>query len=62
MSGDTQIFIFDMTGKLLLEKMETRRIEKIELDLTQLPDGMYSLQLKNSDHFISKKLMIVGNP
>jgi len=57
-SGNTNIQVFDMSGKLLLQKVNFVRKEKTELDLTGLPNGVYSIQLLNGESFVSKKLVV----
>ena len=57
-SGNTQVSVFDISGKLLLEKNEFRREEKVELDLGHLPNGMYVIQLMNQEHFVQQKVVI----
>ena len=57
-SGNTQVVVFDINGKLLLEKNEFRRAENVELYLGHLPNGMYVIQLMNQEHFVQQKVVI----
>lgn len=56
-SGDTQVSIFDLNGRLLSVKNESRRCELIEFDLGNFPKGMYVIQLMNQDHFVQHKVL-----
>ena len=56
-SGNTQILVFDVNGKLLLEKNELQR-DDVSLDLSFLPNGMYVIQLMNQEHFIQNKIVL----
>ena len=56
-SGNTQIKVFDMNGKLLLGKIEIQR-ESAEIDLSHLPNGMYVIQLINQEHFVQQKVVL----
>ena len=57
-SGDTQITVFDMHGKLLLEKNENRQLLNAEIDLVDFPNGMYVIQLMNQEHFVQHKIVL----
>jgi len=57
-SGNTMIFIFDISGKLLLEEKEIGRMEKVEMDLGHLPNGIYVVQLLNQNHFVQQKVIV----
>lgn len=57
-SGNTMISVYDISGKLLLGKTEISRMEKIELDLSHLPNGMYVVQLMNQNHFVQEKVVV----
>jgi len=56
-SGDTQVSIFDMNGKFLLEKNESSQCELMEFDLGDFPKGMYVVQLMNQDHFVQERVI-----
>jgi len=57
-SGNTQISVFDMNGKLLLQKNESMRMELVEFDLGNLPNGIYVIQLMNQEHFVQNKIVL----
>ncbi|MFK7774964.1 MAG: T9SS type A sorting domain-containing protein [Saprospiraceae bacterium] len=57
-SGNTEILVYSIDGKVLLEKMEINRFTS-SLDLSFLPNGFYILQLSNGDHFVKEKIVIV---
>lgn len=57
-SGNTQITVFSIDGKVLLEKNEITRCELVRLDLSGLPSGIYIVELSNENHFTNKKVVI----
>ena len=57
-SGNTKISVFDVSGKLLLEKNEIRREEKVDVDLSHLPNGMYVIQLMSQEYFVQEKIVV----
>ena len=58
-SGNTQVRVIDINGKILLEKLVRAREEKTSLDVEHLSNGTYFLQLWSGEHFVNKKLVIV---
>lgn len=59
LTGDVQIKIVNMKGQLIFEKMVYTRTEQTNLNLTALPNGIYSIQLLNQDIRWTEKLVIV---
>jgi len=58
-SGNTQLKIFDINGRVVLEKFLPSREGLIPLDVSHLPNGTYVIQLTNDDFFETEKLLIV---
>ena len=58
-SGNTQIKVIDINGKIMLEKLVVARKELVSLNIGHLANGTYVLQLLSGEHFISKKIVIV---
>lgn len=59
-SGNTQILVFDISGKLLLQKNEQRRLELIDFDLGDLPNGVYMIQLMNQNYFVQERVVVAN--
>lgn len=57
-SGDTVIRIFDLVGRVLLETKNNFRKESFKLDLPDLPNGGYIVQLTSRDQVVNKKIII----
>ena len=58
-SGNTQMRVVDVNGKVVLGKLFVSREEKITLEVSHLANGTYFLQLLSGEHFISKKIIIL---
>ena len=58
-SGNTQVQVIGVGGKVLLERLIFSREEKQELDLSRFLNGTYIIQLRNGEHFISKKIVVI---
>lgn len=50
-----ELFIFNSNGQLLLERSISEKTYNI--DLKELPKGLYILQVKESDHYVTKKIV-----
>lgn len=58
-SGNTQISVFSMDGKVLLQKREIKRCEQVSLDLgNNLPNGFYLLELSNQENHVIEKVVL----
>lgn len=57
-TGNTDILIFSIDGKVLLQKNEKSRCESSSLDLSFLENGFYILKLQNGKHFVKSKIVI----
>lgn len=57
-TGNTEILVLSMDGKVLLQKNENSRCESDFIDLTFVQNGIYILQLQNGDHFVNEKIVI----
>lgn len=54
---ETKICVYDALGKCLLEKVFTKN-DKGKIDLTDLPKGLYSIEIEVDGHNIIKKLVL----
>lgn len=57
-TGNTDISLFGIDGKVLLQKKEISRCESSSIDLTSLSNGIYIFHLQNGDHFVNEKIVI----
>lgn len=57
LSSDTEIFITDMKGQVMLQQFY-QQIEKIDLDISHLPTGIYLVKCKTSNGMTSLKLVV----
>ncbi|MEM6805948.1 MAG: SusF/SusE family outer membrane protein, partial [Bacteroidota bacterium] len=55
--GKLNLKVFDMQGKLL-KTFEKQSTDILQLDVTDLPNGVYSLQVTNEKYLIGKRLII----
>ena len=58
-SGNTQIRVVDVNGKVMLEQLTISRAENTSLDLEHLANGTYVIQLMSGEYFVSEKLVVV---
>jgi len=58
-SGNTQIKVLDVNGRVLLEKLIYSRETKHQFDGSGLPNGTYIFHLLSGKHFVSKKIVII---
>ena len=58
-SGNTQIKVFSIDGKAMLEKTEIKRATTTTMNLSHFPNGIYVIQLMNQDHFAQEKVVMV---
>ncbi|MDO9184958.1 MAG: T9SS type A sorting domain-containing protein [Bacteroidia bacterium] len=54
---ETKICVYDALGKCLLEKVFTKN-DKGKIDLTDLPKGLYSMEIEADGHNLIKKLVL----
>ncbi len=56
----TQIAVFDMAGKLILQKTDalSKGNSLTRLDVSQLPNGIYLLRVQNGDYIANQKFVI----
>lgn len=59
-TGNTDILIFSLDGKVLLQKNEKSRSESSFIDLRSMQNGIYILQLQNGKHFVNEKIVIAN--
>ncbi|MFK7774961.1 MAG: T9SS type A sorting domain-containing protein [Saprospiraceae bacterium] len=59
-TGNTEILVFGIDGKVLLQKNEKSRSEVSFIDLTSMQNGIYILQLQNGKHFVNEKIVIAN--
>ena len=57
-TGNTDVLVFSIDGKVLLQTKEISRCKSSSLDLSFLQNGFYFLQLRNGDHFVKEKIVI----
>ncbi|MFK8006388.1 MAG: T9SS type A sorting domain-containing protein [Saprospiraceae bacterium] len=57
-TGNTEIIVYSIDGKALLQKAENNRSRFSMLDLSFLQNGFYILELRNGDHFVKEKIVI----
>ena len=57
-TGNTEIVVYTIDGKVLLEKTEISRSTSSSIDLSLIQNGIYFLQLRNEDHFVKTKIVI----
>ncbi len=57
-TGNTEILIFSINGKVLLRKIVNSRSTFSNIDLSNLQNGFYLFQLRNGDHFLKEKIVI----
>ncbi|MFK7774962.1 MAG: T9SS type A sorting domain-containing protein [Saprospiraceae bacterium] len=57
-TGNTDILVYSMDGKVLLQKNEKDRCESSSIDLTSMQNGIYVLQLQSGKYFINEKIVI----
>ena len=53
-----EVIIYNMTGRMILNKNYDNETGKITLDLSNISSGNYILELKNNDDIFHKKLVI----
>ena len=53
-----EVIIYNMTGRMILNKNYDNETGKITLDLSNINSGNYILELKNNDDIVHKKLVI----
>ena len=58
-SGNTNLKIVDVSGRVVLEKDIIVRTFETSLDVGDLPNGTYIIQLTSGELFINKKLVVV---
>lgn len=56
-SGDTEIIVFTIDGKKILQKNENSRSTTSSIDLTSFENGFYILQLRNGKHYLTSKII-----
>lgn len=55
----SEINLYDLTGQLVLHQQKAiRNNERVTLDLTDLPQGMYWVQVVNGENQVTKKLVV----
>jgi hypothetical protein len=59
-AGNTEILVYSIGGKILLQKNESSRCEASFIDLTSVQNGIYILQLQNGKHFVNEKIVIAN--
>ncbi len=57
-TGNTEILVYSIDGKALLQKTEISRSSSSSIDLSLMQNGLYILQLRNGDHFVKGKIVI----
>lgn len=57
-TGDTEIHVYSIDGRVLLHKLENSRSDFSNIDLSFLQNGFYFLQLRNGNHFVKSKIII----
>lgn len=55
--ADSQVRIYNALGKILLQKTIPRIQHQVELNLSNLPKGVFYLQIKNSQYQFTEKLI-----
>lgn len=54
-----KLMVFDLSGKLVLSKVENQYEQKIELSTASFPSGNYILNIKTDQNSYSKKVIVV---
>jgi len=55
--GNYQLQISDLSGKIVLEKSVQMNKESLSLDISNIPSGVYFLQLKQEKHLFIKRFI-----
>ncbi|NNE30459.1 MAG: T9SS type A sorting domain-containing protein [Saprospiraceae bacterium] len=58
MSGDVDILLYDMDGKLLISKTQLAT-PVLQLAVDSLTDGNYFVQIRNNKYLVGKRVVIV---
>lgn len=53
----SHIKLMDMNGKLIMERSDPDPNSPFELYIGELPSGVYSVEIQDSDHFLRQKLI-----
>jgi hypothetical protein len=54
---NTELIIYDLTGKEIYRKQEDYIAEKTEVDTSAFPQGIYMIELKNNYHRAAVKFI-----
>ncbi len=57
-TGNTDILVLSIDGKVLLQKTENKRSAFSKIDLSLFSNGFYLIQLRNGNHFVKEKIII----
>ncbi|MBI1286096.1 MAG: T9SS type A sorting domain-containing protein [Flavobacteriales bacterium] len=57
-SGSCQLAVFDAVGRMVKNEPLTHANTDVNLDVSNLPGGIYTVQFRNSSHTASSKLVI----
>ena len=57
-TGNTDILVYSIDGKVLLHENEKSRCESSSIDLSSMQNGLYFLKLQNGKHFLKTKVVI----
>ncbi|MDX1479291.1 MAG: SusF/SusE family outer membrane protein [Saprospiraceae bacterium] len=57
MTGDVQMRVYDMNGKLLVSQTQAAQ-DLMQLDVAALPNGIYSLQITSEGYIIGKRFVV----
>lgn len=55
---DASVTIYDLAGKIVMQVPCSSLLHALDLDVSQLPKGAYTLQFSDGTHRISKKLLL----
>ena len=59
--GEVSIEMFDSFGKRVMQKsIVLDAVNNVSLDVSELPFGMYIVQIQNSDISINKKIIVIN--
>lgn len=56
--GDVELNVYDMSGRLLMSQKQVAR-EQMQIDVSDVPAGSYTLQILHEDYIIGKRFAIV---
>jgi hypothetical protein len=57
-SGETQLHIFDVSGRLLVQKSINEGIHQVSINTQELPTGSYLIRLGSKNNRIYRKLVV----